>query len=405
MKNEAGQPHAILTVSSDITDKKQLEAQFLRAQRLESIGTLASGIAHDLNNILTPVLVVAQILPRRLSNLDESTQRLLDILEPSVRRGSDLAKQILAFARGSKGDRLLLQIGHLLLEIGKIIRETFPNSIELQTRIPTDNLWLVRADATQIHQAILNLCVNARDAMPEGGMLTLAAENCQIDRTFAQIHLDAGVGPYVKISVADTGMGMTPDILDSIFDPFFTTKEPDKGTGLGLSTVLTIVKNHGGFLDVTTAVGCGTSFEVYLPAIERGEEPSTTLPARLEGNGELILVVDDEVAIGQIIKTTLEEHNYQVLVVQDGIEAMALYAQQQSDIHLVLVDLVMPSFDGLKLIAVLSRINPQVRIVAMSGGSWNNLETASDRELVRAFLEKPFTAQTLLETMQQALVE
>jgi PAS domain S-box-containing protein len=287
VNNDAGQPRAILTVSTDITEKKQLEAQFLRAQRLESIGTLASGIAHDLNNILTPVLTVAQLLPRRVPQLDESTQHLLEILEANAKRGSDLVKQILAFARGSQGERTTLQIGHLLAEVTKIAQQTFPKSIQIQTQVTTTGLWCVRADATQLHQVIMNLCVNARDAMPAGGRLTIAAENSVIDATFARRYVDAQVGAYVKMTIADTGTGIAPDIFDKIFDPFFTTKAQGQGTGLGLSTVRTIIKNHGGFLDVRTQVGSSTSFNVYLPAIEPGEELPIATTDDLTGNNEL----------------------------------------------------------------------------------------------------------------------
>jgi signal transduction histidine kinase len=287
VNNDAGQPRAILTVSTDITEKKQLEAQFLRAQRLESIGTLASGIAHDLNNILTPVLTVAQLLPRRVPQLDESTQHLLEILEANAKRGSDLVKQILAFARGSQGERTTLQIGHLLAEVTKIAQQTFPKSIQIQTQVTTTGLWCVRADATQLHQVIMNLCVNARDAMPAGGRLTIAAENSVIDATIARRYVDAQVGAYVKMTIADTGTGIAPDIFDKIFDPFFTTKAQGQGTGLGLSTVRTIIKNHGGFLDVRTQVGRSTSFNVYLPAIEPGEELPIATTDDLTGNNEL----------------------------------------------------------------------------------------------------------------------
>jgi signal transduction histidine kinase len=285
--------------------KKQLEAQFLRAQRLESIGTLASGIAHDLNNILNPVLAVAQLLPRKLPQPDESTQRLLEILEANVKRGGDLVNQVLAFARGSDGERRTLQVGHLLTEIAKIAQQTFPKSIEIRTRVSTKDLWLIHANATQVHQVLMNLGVNARDAMPEGGTLTIAAENCVIDPMFAHMHLNAQVGCYVKITIEDTGTGIPPDVLARIFDPFFTTKEPDKGTGLGLSTVIAIVKNHGGFLDVSTEVGCGTSFHVYLPAIEQDAELAIVPSTYLEGNGELILVVDDEATMRQAMKASL----------------------------------------------------------------------------------------------------
>ncbi|MCU0569876.1 MAG: PAS domain S-box protein [Oculatellaceae cyanobacterium Prado106] len=397
-----GTPRSILSVDTDMTEKKQLESQFLRAQRLESIGTLASGIAHDLNNILTPILAAAQLLPHKLPPVDASSQRLLEILEINARRGGDLVKQVLSFARGEEGQRIPLQVGHLLAEIGKIAQQTFPKSIRVQIQVPTSNLWLVQADATQLHQVIMNLCVNARDAMPQGGTLTIAAENCTLDETFVRMHLDAQVGCYLKMTIADTGSGIAPEVLDRIFDPFFTTKEQSKGTGLGLSTVLTIVKRHGGFVDVVTQVGKGTSFQVYLPTIQQGEERSVAALEYLEGNDELILVVDDETAIRQTVQEILESHHYRVLVAEDGIEAIALYAQHQSEIALVLLDLAMPSLDGFKVIETLSRFTPPVPMIAMSGlTSLQERVDASGR--VQAFLAKPFTAQDLLSTVGHVL--
>lgn len=402
VRDADGVPRSVLTVDTDITEKKQLETQFLRAQRLESIGTLASGIAHDLNNILTPVLAVAQLLPRKLPPVDASTQRLLEILEINAKRGSNLVKQVLSFARGNDGQRTSLQVGHLLTEIAKIAQQTFPKSIEIHSQVSTADLWLVRGDATQLHQVIMNLCVNARDAMPNGGTLSVAAQNCTIDATFARMHLDAQVGSYVKITIADTGTGIAPEVFDRIFDPFFTTKQQGEGTGLGLSTVLTIIKNHDGFLEVQTEVGHGTSFNVYLPASEKSEEPSSAVPEYLEGNNELILVVDDEVELGQTIKTLLEIHHYRVLMAQDGAEAIALYTQKHQEIDLVLLDLMMPALDGFKLIAMLPNVNPRVQIVAMSG-SVSQQEKASASKCVQAFLAKPFTTEDLLGTIAQVL--
>jgi CheY-like chemotaxis protein len=235
--------------------------------------------------------------------------------------------------------------------------------------------------------------------------LTIAAENCVIDPMFAHMHLNAQVGCYVKITIEDAGTGIPPNVLDRIFDPFFTTKAPDKGTGLRLSTVIAIVKNHGGFLDVSTEVGCGTSFHVYLPAIEQDAELAIAPSNYLEGNGQLILAVDDEATMRQAMKASLEEHHYQALVAEDGITAITLYVQHPLEIGLVLLDLLMPSLDGFKLMAALAKINPQVRVVAMSGSNLNEMAVVIEHEHVRAFLAKPFTTQTLLQTVQQALTE
>ncbi|MDF5709439.1 MAG: response regulator [Nostoc sp. S4] len=386
----------ILVVNTDITQKKQLEAQFLRAQRLESIGTLASGIAHDLNNVLAPILMTAQLLEAQVR--DERSRRLLPILIANAKRGANLVKQVLSFTRGLEGDRTILQLKHLIIEIQQIIKETFPKSIEVFTQI-TQNLWTVCGDATQLHQVLMNLCVNARDAMPNGGTLKISAENLFVDENFTKMHIDAKVGHHIVITVADGGIGIQPEILDRIFEPFFTTKELGKGTGLGLSTVLGIIKSHGGFINVYSEAGKGSQFQVYLPAqdaTETTEEQQQELPP---GQGELILVVDDEAAIRDVTKTSLESHNYKAITASDGIEAIALYAEHRDEISLVLTDMLMPSMDGLTTIRTLQKINPDVKIIAVSGmSSADKIDAAYDIG-IKAFLSKPYTANQLLQTI------
>ncbi|AFY34285.1 hybrid sensor histidine kinase/response regulator [Calothrix sp. PCC 7507] len=389
---------SILVVNTDITQKKQLEAQFLRAQRLESIGTLASGIAHDLNNVLAPILMTAQLLESQVH--DERSRRLLPILISNAKRGANLVKQVLSFTRGLEGERTLLQLKHLIIEIQQIIRETFPKSIEVQTQMP-QNLWTVSGDPTQLHQVLMNLCVNARDAMPNGGVLKIHAENFLIDENYARMNIDAKVGCYILVNVTDTGIGIRPEILDRIFEPFFTTKELGKGTGLGLSTVLGIIKSHGGFISVLSENGRGSQFKVFLPAKgakEILEEPDRELPA---GNGELILVVDDEAAIRDVTKASLENHNYQVITACDGIEAIALYAEHREQISLVLTDMVMPSMDGITTIRTLKKINPQIKIIAVSGLASSNKVNAAYELGIKAFLSKPYTANQLLEAISE----
>lgn len=396
--DQTGKPLRMIGIHMDITEKKQLEAQFLRAQRLESLGTLASGIAHDLNNVLTPILAVVQLLPIKLPDLNEQTRQLLKTLESSAHRGAELVKQILSFARGVEGKRVCLQMNHLLLEIEKIIQQTLPKAIDIYTDIPSE-LWTISGDATQLHQVFMNLCVNARDAMPNGGILKIAAENLLLTEQDARMHLDASVGPYVVVTVADAGTGIPPDILHRIFDPFFTTKEVGKGTGLGLSAVLGIVKSHGGFVDVHSEVNRGSKFQVYLPASQ-----STVLPIGddlelLSGQQELILVVDDEAAICEVTKAMLEIYNYQVLTANDALEAIALLAQYKDKIDSVLMDIMMPSMDGLAAITLLRRLNPNLYVVAMSG--LNSTEAVAQAESLgfQGFLPKPFATRELLQIL------
>ncbi|MHC0066775.1 PAS domain S-box protein [Nostoc sp. UIC 10890] len=274
IRHDNGQPKSILSVNTEITQQKQLEAQLLRSQRLESIGTLAGGIAHDLNNILSPILMSVQLLQRKLP--DQQSQQILQTLENNVKRGANLLKQVLSFARGIEGKQTIVQIQPLMAEIEQIIAQTFPNSIICQIDIPK-NLWYVRGDITQLHQVLINLVINARDAMPNGGILRIAAENLVIGEHSAQINIDVKVGSYIAIVVTDTGMGMSSEVQERIFEPFFTTKEVGKGTGLGLSTVLGIIKNHGGFVNVYSQVGRGTQFTVYLPASTSRDTHSLSL--------------------------------------------------------------------------------------------------------------------------------
>jgi PAS domain S-box-containing protein len=403
MRDDDDNPKSILTVSTDITEKKQLEAQFLRAQRLESLGTLASGIAHDFNNILTPILAISQLLPLKLPDLDEHHQQMLRILEDNTKRGADLVKQILVFARGGEGDRVPLQINHLLSEIVQMARQTFPKDIEIHANLSTIDLWTVSADATQLHQVLMNLAVNARDAMPNGGTLSLSAENILVDEAFARVNLEAHPGSYVVITVSDTGTGIPAELLERIFDPFFTTKEVGKGTGLGLSTTLGIVKDHEGFVKVYSEVGQGSQFKVYLPTLRDKVTQPTEEPVLLSGHNELILIVEDEPSIQQVTRASLEDCNYRTLTANDGIEAIALYAEHKHEISLVLMDIMMPSMDGLSAIRALQKLNPKVNVIAMSGLATNSQVAEAMGSSVKAFLPKPYTVKELLDTIHRVL--
>ncbi|WP_054469679.1 PAS domain S-box protein [Planktothricoides sp. SR001] len=403
VENKFSQPQSILVVNNDITEKKQLEQQFYHAQRLESLGTLASGIAHDFNNILTPILGASQLLPQKLPHPDDQTQRLLAILSSSARRGADLVKQILLFSRSTEGNLATIQLGYLLLELIGIAKQTFPKSITISHEIPTKELSTISADAIQMHQVFMNLMVNARDAMTEGGKLTISAENRQLDQYYAAMNLEAKVGAYVVVTVADTGSGISPDLLDKIFDPFFTTKGTGKGTGLGLSTVRGIVKNHGGFVKVHSELGKGTQFNVFLPAIAGEVNLTTSEEAMPSGNGELILIVEDEALIQEITKTALENYNYRTMIASDGIEALSLYAQHQQEISVVLMDMMLPNLDGLTAIRTLQKINPQVKIIATSG-IMANQKLALEAN-VKTFLVKPYTTSKLLEALTEIMVK
>ena len=401
VRDEQGQPQSVFVINSDITDKRKLESQFRRAQRLESIGTLASGVAHDLNNVLVPILMVAPLLRDNISVADR--EKFLGIVEASAQRGASIVKQVLTFARGADGTRALLQPIYLMQEIVRIVEETFPKRIRVQCHYPED-LRTIEADATQLHQVLLNLCVNARDAMPRGGQLTLQAENFDVDEHYASMSPTAKAGPHVLLQVSDSGSGIPPQVIEKIFDPFFTTKEIGVGTGLGLSTVLGIVKSHGGFVNVTSEPG-HTCFKIFLPSLgevlrDLPPPPTPDLPL---GTGQTILIVDDEPAIREIAAALLGQQGYKVLVAEDGPAALALFARASSAIHLVLTDMAMPYLDGPTLIRTLRRMDPRIKIMVSTGRA-EDCRSAELKSLrVEGCLAKPYTRQQLLALIHQIL--
>ncbi len=483
----------------NITEKKKLEAQLLRAQRMESVGTLSEGIAHDMNNVLSPIMLSLNMLKRKFT--DSESQELLGILESGAKRGADLIKQVRSFALGVESEHKTLQICPLISEISQIAKETFPRNIEIQTNISED-LCATSGDTSQLHQVLMNLCINARDAMPDGGILRISAENVTIDENYARMNsmrqntaqqakpvlncweykkcgrepgevkvtdmgvcpaaidaqvdglnrgskggrvcwmvtgtfcggqvqgkfaknvlscmncdfyqtvraeegdqfIETRVGPYVVITVADTGVGIPQEIIDRIFEPFFTTKQPGKGTGLGLSTALGIVKSHGGLINVYSEVGKGSAFKVYLPAVQASEVPKMKEYRELtSGHGGLVLVVEDEEMICKITKSVLETHGYKVLIAHNGAEAIPLYEQNRDEIKVVIMDMMLPVMDGLTCIKTLREINPTVKVIAVSGLDRSESLAEGYTTPAQAFLPKPYTSDILLKTVHEVI--
>jgi len=388
----------------DLSERKKLEKQYLRAQRMESIGTLAGGIAHDLNNILAPILLSIEML-KTMTGTTPQAKKILDTIEVSARRGAGIVRQVLSFARGMDGERVEVQPKHLLHDLETIVRDTFPRDIRLEFRVPNDT-WTILGDPTQVHQILLNLCVNARDAMPGGGKLMISAENCVLDEHYVAMNLQAKPGRHVMLAVTDSGSGIPPANLDKIFEPFFTTKEINKSTGLGLSMVMAIVKSHGGIVNVYSEVGKGTTFKVYLPAMESPASDRPVRPGEValpRGQGETILIVDDEPSILAITNQTLQAFGYRVLTAVDGAEAVAIYAVNRDRIAMVLTDMMMPVMGGMALIHALRRINPAVKVVASSGLSSNCNVTDFPDATVKNFLAKPYAAPLLLSTIRAVI--
>jgi PAS domain S-box-containing protein len=401
VRDRDGAPKSVLVVNTNITDEKRIEAQLLRSQRLQSIGTLASGIAHDLNNVLTPVALVAQ---QMLESARDEDRPMLETMNKCVTRGSGILRQLLIFARGGEGVKVLLQPRHLLKEVEQVIKETFPRLINIRIDYH-EQPWPIMADSTQISQVLMNLCVNARDAMPQGGNLLLSAANCKISTGQLDKHPHAKPGPYVVFRVKDTGTGIAPAILDLIFDPFFTTKPQGEGTGLGLSTVMGIAEGHGGFVEVASKPGAGSEFSVWLPAcLEVGDTvqqaPAVVLP---RAAGEMVLIVDDEDAVVRLITTALVRQGYRTMSACNGKHALGVFQEHQQEIRAVVTDLMMPEMDGAALVTRVRQIKPDIKVIIMSGLHDDELVNKRIAALAHGTIAKPFTRHDLLRMIESVL--
>jgi PAS domain S-box-containing protein len=393
IRDEAGRPNSVLLINTDVTERKRLEAQFLRTQRMETIGSLAGGMAHDLNNALAPILMGIQLIGRKAQ--DEETRRMLTVMEANTHRGAEMVRQVLMFSSGRGGERELLNVGRLVHEMENILRQTLPKSVTIAAMVPPD-LWPVVGDSTQLHQVLLNLCVNARDAMPNGGELTLAADNAELSAAEAKEIPNGAPGQYVMLVVSDTGTGIAPEDLVRIFDPFFTTKAPHKGTGLGLSTIARIVSSHGGFVSVKSELGVGTSFEVYFPRgqsapIPRTVDAATELP---RGRGELVLLIEDDRSVREMVASSLVEHGYRVVSAANGAEANSLLNQHEQEVRVVLTARTIPVTNGATMPELVRTRRPDLPIIIMSG----ELDSAKEHAISAAavFLPKPFRLEQLL---------
>jgi PAS domain S-box-containing protein len=403
MRETDGKPRSILVVNTDITEKKRLESQLLRSQRLESIGNLASGLAHDLNNVLAPIMMAVQFIKDNAE--DDSMKACFQTLETCSRRGADIIRQVLMFARGVEGERIAMNPKHLILEMQRIARETFPRGIEINTQI-SNKSCVIHADATQIQQIIMNLCVNARDAMPNGGTLTIGLDQVSLDAAAAKIHPKAKPGTYVVTSVADTGSGIPADMLDKIFDPFFTTKPLGQGTGLGLATVMGIAEKHGGFVHVESALGLGTTFAIYIPSSAKEAELAALGGRKTEvarGNGELILIVDDEPAVRKLASAILNRNGYRTIMAADGREGREIFEQNKNEIRLLVSDLMMPQVDGPTMLRGLKELAPELKSIIITGLGEENRIGEAKAAGADAVMNKPFTAEQLLTLIKNLL--
>ncbi len=403
--DDQDRPQSILGIHTDITAKKQLEANCLRTQRIESIGTLAGGIAHDLNNILHPITLAMDFLRSQLP--DPASRNMLDLVTENAKRASSLVKQVLSFSRGEEGERVSIRPVEIAQEIARIVRETFPKNIELRLLLPTVSPSLI-GDSTQLHQVLLNLCVNARDAMPSGGTLTIGVGETEIDEARAAMHPGELVGRHVVLTVSDTGTGIPRALHERIFDPFFTTKAQGCGTGIGLATTLSIVRSHNGFITLKSAEGAGTTFRVFIPATASEASPirqSTVVSAArlMRGNGEMILIVDDEETILKLMRHTLETSGYRVVTASNGEEGRQAFMRQPDEIDAVITDMAMPVMDGPEMVAALKQLKPDVKVIAISGMATEASIARITRLGAAGLISKPFTASIILQTLRDVL--
>ncbi|HVU38939.1 MAG TPA: PAS domain S-box protein [Opitutales bacterium] len=406
--DESGKVTHCVKIMEDITSQRTLEERLARAQRLESIGNLAGGIAHDLNNILAPVRLGAEFM--KTLPFAGKEREIIEVMDISIHRATELVQQVLAFSRGRRGKREVLWLAPIVHELERLVRESFPRDVRLETHLAPD-LAPVKADSTQMMQVLMNLCVNSRDALPAGGVITLAANNVTLGSAQTASFPGAQPGPHVRIRVSDTGLGIPPQVREKIFEPFFTTKDVGKGTGLGLSTALGIVQEHHGIIELESTGPQGTTFVIYLPAsaekpappgaekpAEPAKKPGSSDAAAKPGTGHTVLVVDDEVPLRQAVSFILGQRGYTVVEASDGNQAVDAL-KKHHEVEVVLLDVMMPRMDGVATMKALRELRPDLQVIATSGVNHDTRVEAMRRLGVQHFLLKPYRNQELLEAL------
>jgi PAS domain S-box-containing protein len=400
--SDSGLARSILISDADITEKKNLETRLRQAQRLETLGMLAGGIAHDLNNVLAPILTSVEHLSE--AAIDTKDREVLETVRTSARHGADLVRQLLAFAQGRSEQRDEVAVDALIGSVRRLLHSVMPPTIDVRVSLAGE-LWPVRADATQLRQVLLNLCLNARDAMPEGGLIEISAKVVQVESTTKSLQGEVKAGPHVRLSVADTGTGISPEVAEKIFTPFFTTKSAGKGTGLGLVNVAEIIKSHGGFLTLESQLGAGTTFHVHLPALLRatgGQTEAAEPRLPIHGRGEQILVIEDDERIRTVLEIMLSTRGYRVTLAADGFAGVAQLHEHPEDFALVLTDMNMPGLTGADVVRAVKAMRSAPKVIVLSGLARENYADCPELESVE-FLTKPFTTQTLLGTVRHLL--
>lgn len=399
-------PVSVRGIFRDITERKRVEEQFFQSQKMGAIGTLAGGIAHDFNNLLFIIMGNAELLKAEMTGISAEQLGLLGNIESSAKRGADLVKNLLTFARGEKGAVKPTNINKVVEEAVKILGRTVEKMINIETHLAPD-LWAVNSDVSQMHQTILNICVNARDAMPNGGRLTIETKNVVIDEGYTQTHIEAMAGKFVRISISDTGTGMDKETLQHIFEPFFTTKERSRGTGLGLAVSYGIVKAHKGFINVYSEKGKGSCFKIYLPATSEKIEakPDVTEEKMPMKNTGIILVVDDDPGIRDVSKAILERTGYNVIIARDGKEGIEIYRQKKDVVTMVILDYIMPGLSGKETFLELIKINPEIKVLISTGYSMNSHGQELLQIGVKGFIQKPFSAKELFEQINDIIAK
>ena len=401
IRDEGQQPIAQLLLMIDVTERVCEEAKERRSQRLESIGTLAGGVAHDLNNVLTPIIMSAKLLKRG----SDTPERLMDNILTSAERGAKMIEKLLAFAGGERSDHQKVDVREIISELEEILSHTLPQSIDLQVTIPK-TLRKIKADNTELSQVVMNLAINARDAMPLGGRLEIEVANFQVDESRAVRSDNLTAGSYVLLTVSDTGEGIPDDVIDRIFDPFFTTKAMGKGTGLGLATTIGIVRSCGGDITVYSEPGTGTKFSILLPTLKLTPKAQAQSDLRREqiprGNGETVLIVDDEPMILETAREILESNHYQVLTAAGGVDAIAIFQHENPKIDLVLLDMMMPGMNGFQTKDAMRKLVAKTKILACSGLRRPG-EAGDQLADVNGFLAKPYSNDSLLRAVRAIL--